>query len=104
MMRAFQGGGHQNDCNLLYLITKKLAGTFTMFLKFSGRGNCPYDSFAGLVLCRADASGGAVVPGPAFKIGAPHFTSGPPVAAYIQYCILKMWPLLVFGPLAAKFW
>jgi len=22
----------------------------------------------------------------------PHFTFGPPVAAYIQYCILNMWP------------
>jgi len=32
----------------------------------------------------------------------PHFTFGPPVAAYIQYCIFKMWPpLLVFGP---SFW
>jgi len=32
----------------------------------------------------------------------PHFTFGPPVAAYVQYCILKMWPpLLDFGP---SFW
>ena len=32
----------------------------------------------------------------------PHFTFGPPAAAYIQYCIFKMWPpLLVFGP---SFW
>jgi len=37
-----------------------------------------------------------------FEIGAPHFMFGPPVAAYIQHCILKMWPpLLVFGP---SFW
>ena len=43
--------------------------------------------------------GGAVVPGPPLKIGAPHFTFGPPVATYIQYCIFKMWPpLLFFGP------
>ena len=42
---------------------------------------------------------GPVVPRPSFEIGAPHFTFGPPVAAYIQYCISKMWPpLLVFGP------
>jgi len=47
-------------------------------------------------------------PAPPFEIGAPHFTFGPPVAAYIHYCILKMcppsgfWPLLVFGPPAAK--
>ena len=41
-------------------------------------------------------------PAPPFKIGAPHFTFGSPVAAYIQYCILKMGPsLLVFGP---SFW
>jgi len=41
-------------------------------------------------------------PAPPFEIGAPHFTFGPPVATYIQYCILKMWPpLLVFGP---SFW
>ena len=38
------------------------------------------------------ASGGPVVPGPPFEICAPHFTFAPPVAAYIQYCILKMWP------------
>jgi len=28
----------------------------------------------------------------------PHFTFGPPVAAYIQYCILKMWPPSRFCP------
>jgi len=40
-----------------------------------------------------------------------HFTFGPPVAAYIQYCIKNVpplsgfWPLLlVFGPPAAKSW
>jgi len=38
-------------------------------------------------------AGGPVVPGPLFEIGAPHITFGPPVATYIQYCILKMWPL-----------
>jgi len=37
-------------------------------------------------------AGGPVVPGTPFEIGAPHLTFGPPVAAYIQYCILKMWP------------
>jgi len=43
--------------------------------------------------------GGQWCPVPPFEIGAPHFMFGPPVAAYIQYCILKMWPpLLVFGP------
>jgi len=26
-------------------------------------------------------------PAPPFEIGAPHFTFGPSVAAYIQYCI-----------------
>ena len=39
---------------------------------------------------------------PHLKSVPPHFTFGPPVAAYIQYCILKMWPpLLVFGPPSA---
>jgi len=38
---------------------------------------------------RVVASGGAVVPGPPFKIGAPPFHVWPPVATYIQYCILK---------------
>ena len=33
-----------------------------------------------------------MVPGAPFEIGAPHFTFVPPVAAYIQSCILKMWP------------
>jgi len=43
-------------------------------------------------------AGGAVVP----EIGAPHFTFGPTVAIYMQYCIFKLWPpLLVFGP---SFW
>ena len=48
-------------------------------------------------------AGGQWCPDPPFEIGAPHFTFGPPVAAYIQYCIFKMWPLLlVFGPPAAN--
>jgi len=38
-----------------------------------------------------------------FEIGAPHFAFGPPVAAYIQYCILKMWPpFWVLAPPASK--
>ena len=42
---------------------------------------------------------GAVVPGPPFEIGSPHFSFGPPLTAYIQYYILKIWPpLLAFGP------
>ena len=50
-------------------------------------------------------AGEAVVPGSPFEIGAPHFTFGPPVAAYIQYCILKMWPPFWFlAPPAAKSW
>jgi len=48
---------------------------------------------------RAVASGGQWCPARPFEIGVPHFTFGRPVAAYIQYCILKMCPpLLVFGP------
>ena len=51
------------------------------------------------------AGGGQWCPAPPFEIGAPHFTFGPQVAAYIQYCILKTWPsLLVFGPLFFGFW
>jgi len=45
--------------------------------------------------------GGQWCPDPPFKFGAPHFMFGPPVAAYIQYCILKCGPPLVFGP---SFW
>jgi len=33
-----------------------------------------------------------------FEIGAPHFTFGPPVATYIQHCILKIWPSLLLNP------
>jgi len=49
---------------------------------------------------RAVASGGESGARPPYlKSVPPHFTFGPPVAAYIQYCILKIWPhLLVFGP------
>jgi len=44
-------------------------------------------------------------PAPQLKSVLPHFTFGPPVATYIQYCILKMLPpFLVFGPPAAKSW
>ena len=62
---------------------------------------------------RAVGSGGASGDRPPhLKSVPPHFMFGPPVAAYIQYCILKMCPpLLVFGPSvcflalpAAKFW
>jgi len=36
------GKGGQNDCNLLFcLTTEKGFGTFKMFLKISGEGNCP---------------------------------------------------------------
>ena len=52
---------------------------------------------------RAVASGGGSgARPPHLKTVPPHLTFGPPVAANIQYCILKMWfPLLVFGP---SFW
>jgi len=56
-------------------------------------------------------AGGQWCPAPPYEIGAPHFTFGPPVAAYIRHCILKcsrpFWFLtlfLVFGPPAAKSW
>ena len=40
-------------------------------------------------------------PGPSPEGGdsgarSPHFTFGPPVATYIQYCVLKMWPSVLF--------
>ena len=42
---------------------------------------------------RAVASGGACGARPShLKSVPPHFTFGPPVVVYIQYCILKMWP------------
>ena len=37
-------------------------------------------------------AGGQWWPTPHLKSVSPHFTFGPPVAAYIQYYILKMWP------------
>jgi len=43
-------------------------------------------------------AGVPVVLGPPFEICAPHFMFGPLVAAYIQYCILKMWPPLLLTP------
>jgi len=54
---------------------------------------------------RAVASGGASgARTPHLKSVPPHFTFGPLVAAYIQYCILKMWsPLLVLAP-PSGFW
>jgi len=36
--------------------------------------------------------GGRWCPAPPFEIATPHFRFGPPVAAHIQYCILKMSP------------
>ena len=47
---------------------------------------------------RAVTSGGAVVPGPPFKICSPPFTFGPLVATCIQYSIFKMWPPLLLYP------
>jgi len=35
---------------------------------------------------------------PHLKSAPLHFTFGPPVAAYIQYCIFKMWPSSGFWP------
>ena len=53
---------------------------------------------------RASSAGKAVVPGPPiWNQCPPYFTFGPPVAAYIQYCILKMWPPSVFLPLHLVF-
>jgi len=40
---------------------------------------------------------------PHLKSVPPHFTFGPPVAAYIQYCILKIWSPSVFWPLLLVF-
>jgi len=48
------------------------------------------------------SSGVAVVHGPPFKICTPHFMFGPPVAAYIQYCILNVSPLSFSASPAAK--
>jgi len=45
-----------------------------------------------------------MVPAPQFEICSPHFIFGSLVVAYIQYRIFKMWPLLVYGPPAAKSW
>ena len=48
---------------------------------------------------RAVASGGGRgARPPHLKLVPPHFTFGPPVATYIQYCILKMWLPLLLNP------
>jgi len=44
------------------------------------------------------------VPVPPFEIDAPPFTFGPPVAEYIQYCNLKMWPPFWFLAPPSGFW
>jgi len=49
-------------------------------------------------------AGGQWCPAPHLKSVPPHSTFGPPVAAYIQYCILKMWsPFCFFAP-PSGFW
>jgi len=50
------------------------------------------------------AGGGQWCPAPPFEIGAPHFRFSPLVAAYIQYCILKMWPPFCFFSPSSGFW
>ena len=48
-------------------------------------------------------AGGSGARSPHLKSMLPHFTFGPPVATYIQYCILKMCPPFWFlAPPAAK--
>ena len=72
--------------------------------------NSSQQSYRGSVIVFVTASGpspawGPVVPGPPIWNRCPHFTFGPPVATYIQYCILKMWPPFWFlAPSAAKSW
>ena len=54
---------------------------------------------------RAGGSGGDKwCPAPPFEIGAPHLTFSLPVAAYIQYCILKMWSPFWFLASLFGFW
>ena len=67
-------------------------------LTIAGRMNC------GISLAsRAVARGRPVVPAPHLKSVPLHFTFGSPVAAYIQYCILKLWPPSGFWPLFLAF-
>ena len=58
------------------------------------------DSFSAEKKARAGPStAGEPVVTPHLKSVPPHFTFDPSVAAYIQYCIWNLWPLLpVFGP------
>ena len=42
--------------------------------------------YFGVFCAGPSPAGRPVVSSPPFEIGAPHFTFGPPVAAYIQYC------------------
>ena len=57
-----------------------------------------------LVEVRAVASGEASGALPPFEIGTLHFTFGPPVAAYIQYCILKISLPFWFWAPPSGFW
>jgi len=56
-----------------------------------------------LLQSRAVASGGPVVPGPQFKIGAPHFMFDAGCCIYPIF-YLKMCPLVLVGPPAANSW
>jgi len=70
----------------------------------SGRFATTYVIQISMTSVRAVARGGPVVPAPPFEIRAPHFMFGPPVASYIQYHILKMWPPYWFLASPSGFW
>jgi len=80
---------------LRFLCTHRVGAVFYFFVS---QEHCVKDVNTGPSL-----AGGQWCPAPPFEIGSPHFTFGPPVAAYIQYCILKMCPPAVFWPLHLVF-
>ena len=62
-------------------------------------GSCPKWQLSKVAVVRGRASGGASGARPPIWNRCPHFTFGPPVAAYIQYCIFKMCsPLRFLAP------
>jgi len=90
------------------LIGKYIFVIFLNLFVIRNFSTCPSIEMLKGYMAGTSPAGGAMVPGPPFEIGAPPFhVWPPPVAAYTQYCILKMWPprlvfglsFLVFGPL-----
>jgi len=86
------GAGVEQPCNCLIIQSGQVFSTWNKWCRF-GRMAEPFSAeTCSQILPGPSPAGGPVVPGPPFHVW-------PPVAAYVQYCIWKVWPpLLVFGP------